>query len=219
MIKFGIPFFSAIFGALIVTIFTAQLSEGPESSADTAAQITRLEQRISDLEAILDTDDVPPPGGMTEEEKRALFGSAGLTASAISAILANEMEIQQLFITAERTRQDPRAQVQEKLHELQLTIGGDAYGTYLEATGRDPFISVESVTAGSIAEMSGVLAGDRITHYAGERVFTPLDLERVAAGLAGTDSIALTLERADTEQQVEVTKGQLGIIAQGGYQF
>lgn len=219
MIRFGIPFFSAIFGALLVAIFTTQRPEGPESSADTAAQIILLEQRISSLEAILNTEDVPPPGGLTKEEKNALLGSAGLTASAISAILTNEMEIQQLFMAAERTRQDPRAQVQEKLHELQLRIGGDAYGTYLESTGREPYISVESVTAGSIAEMAGVLAGDRITHYAGERVFTPLDLERVAAGFTGTDGITLTLERADTEQQVEVTKGQLGVIAQGGYQF
>ncbi len=119
MIKFGIPFFSALLGALVVVILTSLQSNNLQTnntgtSADTAALIAALEQRINSLEAIAESDDLPPPGGMSDEEKVSLFKRVGLDTITIAAILSNEKEIQQLFIVAEKRRQNPVAQVQEK---------------------------------------------------------------------------------------------------------
>lgn len=222
MIKFGIPFFSALLGALVFAILNSLQSNNFQAnnagnSADIAGLIATLEQRISSLEAIVESNALPPPGGMSDEEKVSLFERVGLDATTIAAILSNEKEIQQLFVVAEKRRQNPAAQVQEKLRELQLMIGDNAYSTYLEATGREAYIEIESVTAGSNAEMAGVLPGDRLTHYAGERIFTPLDLKRVVEGLSKNTRKSVTLKRADTVQQIELSTDLLGGIARGGY--
>ena len=219
MSKFGMPFFSALFGALFLAILVALQPDNAGDYVDTTELIAALERRVSSLETRLVKDDLPLPGGMSDSEKVSLFEAAGLEATAIATILTNEKEIQQLFVIAERRRQDPREQIQDKLRELQLMIGDDAYTVYFEATGREPYISVQSVTSGSIAQRSGLIAGDRITHYAGERVFTPLDLERVAGDLSGTARTKLKVERAGATLQIEVETGQLGATALGGYPF
>ena len=71
------------------------------------------------------------------------------------------------------------------LGQLRQELGEADYERYLVATGQSISVPVRQVLASSPAEAAGLQRGDQIVGYAGERVFSLADLNRLTLGEAG----------------------------------
>lgn len=100
---------------------------------------------------------------------------------------------------------------------LRAELGEAGYERYLEANGRSTSVAVGSVIESSPAERAGLMPGDRITRYAGERIFGMSDLTREAMEGTPGQQVVVDIVRDGTPMQVVIPRGPLGIS--GGRRF
>jgi len=98
---------------------------------------------------------------------------------------------------------------------LRSELGDAEYERYLQALGRPTRIGVRSVLASSPAEVAGLLPGDEIVAYAGERVFDVDDLNRLTYEGRPGEPVALDVIRDGQPIQVYVPRGPVGITGGG----
>ena len=107
----------------------------------------------------------------------------------------------------------------EKMHELSNPLkglreefGDDVYDRYLFATDQPNRVRVRSVIAGSAAQQAGIMPGDLVLGYAGNKIFSMQALRRATTeGLAGA-AVLVDLLRNNQPFSVTVTRGPLGIV-------
>jgi hypothetical protein len=100
---------------------------------------------------------------------------------------------------------------------LRAELGEAGYERYLEANGRSTSVTVGNVIESSPAERAGLIPGDRITRYGGERIFSMSDLTRQTMEGAPGQQVVVDIVRDGQPMQVVIPRGPLGIA--GGRRY
>lgn len=100
---------------------------------------------------------------------------------------------------------------------LREELGDEDYERYRQATGRPTRVRIDQVLAGSPAEEVGIVPGDEILSYDGERVFDMMDLRRLTLAGEPGRSVTLRLRRGDDDRVVSLPRGPIGVQTQGSY--
>jgi S1-C subfamily serine protease len=94
---------------------------------------------------------------------------------------------------------------------LRPEIGDEEYERYLQAKGLRTTVDISRVLASSPAERGGLTVGDEIVAYGGERVFTFLELNALAANRSSRESVLVEIRRDGQSMQLTVPGGDMGI--------
>lgn len=156
------------------------------------------------------------------ERRRAALTEAGFSPDRANWILQRESELRMEAMQArfEQMRTgDAQAPFERPISPeslLREEIGDAEYEMYLDASDRPTSVNVRQVLQSSPASSAGLLPGDRITHYDGERVFSTYDLTRQSlAGDAG-ENVVVNIVRDGMPMQVVIPRGPLGISTRRG---
>jgi hypothetical protein len=167
-----------------------------------------------------------PPFERTQEDRAAIqerfkerelarITAAGLTAERMQAITrrAQELRVAAMQAQYEAQRTGQRAPAIDVDQTLRKELGDAEYERYLKAEGRATEVRVMDVLATSVAERSGLKAGDEIVSYGGTRVFDPADLNTLTMQSTGGGSVTVEVKRDGQTMQVSVPRGPLGVTA------
>lgn len=142
---------------------------------------------------------------------------AGFLPSQASAIVRRESELQmdaiQARYDAERSG-DPAEYWRNQsgsTDALRQELGDADYERYLDATGRSTNVTVSSVIESSPAQSAGLLPGDEIVRYDGERVFSMTDLTQQTLNGEAGQSIVVDIMRGGQPMQIVLPRGPVGI--------
>jgi TolA-binding protein len=94
---------------------------------------------------------------------------------------------------------------------LRPEIGDEEYERYLRAKGLRTTVDISRVLASSPAERGGLIVGDEIVSYGGERVFAFLELNSLAAKRSSRESVIVEIRRDGQSLQLTVPGGDMGI--------
>jgi len=94
---------------------------------------------------------------------------------------------------------------------LRQELGDADYERYLRATDRSTSVTVSSVIESSPAQSAGLLPGDEILRYDGERVFSMSDLTRQTLEGEAGQSVVVDILRGGVAMQVVMPRGPVGI--------
>lgn len=98
---------------------------------------------------------------------------------------------------------------------LRSEIGDDAYARYLEAQGQPTAIEVTQVLDGSPGGRAGLLPGDQIVRYNGERLFNVVDLRNLTMQGNPGEDVVIEINRDGTRMQLTLPRGPVGITGSG----
>jgi C-terminal processing protease CtpA/Prc len=143
--------------------------------------------------------------------------AAGFQPGQAEQIVQREAELQMESIQA-RYEAERSGDMQEYYRSrysqedaLRQELGDADYERYLSANRRSTSISVSSVIESSPAHAAGLLPGDEIVRYGGDRVFSMNDLmQRAVEGVPG-ENVAVDIVRDGIQMQVVMPRGPFGI--------
>ena len=153
----------------------------------------------------------------SREGRIELLVEAGFLPSQAELITQREQELQmealQARFDAERNGEDidwssNRSLTSDTLRE---ELGEADYERYLEANNRATSISVSSVIESSPAQSAGLMPGDQIIRYDGERVFSMTDLTRQTMVGEPGQTVLVDVMRNGNLMQVVMPRGPVGI--------
>lgn len=146
-------------------------------------------------------------GGFAEDEARRILQ---LEAEAAYKALQASWE-------AERSGEalDPFAADANPQSILRSEIGDDAYARYLEAQGQPTAVSITQVLDGSPGSSAGLLPGDEIVSYNGERLFSVAELRKLTMQGSRGEDVVIEINRDGTRIQLTVPRGPVGITGTG----
>ncbi len=99
---------------------------------------------------------------------------------------------------------------------LRQELGDENYERYLEANGRSTSVGVSSIIGSSPAQVAGLMPGDEIVRYDGNRVFSMSDItEATMVGEPG-QNVVVDVMRDGLTMQVVMPRGPLGITGRRG---
>jgi C-terminal processing protease CtpA/Prc len=110
-----------------------------------------------------------------------------------------------------------RADVPDPSLTLRTELGDEAYGRYLEASGRPVTVTVSNIYEGSPALTAGLRPGDEIVRYDGSRVFNMSDISRLTLEGAPGENVIIEVTRDGVPMQLSIPRGPLGVS--GGRRF
>ena len=152
------------------------------------------------------------------QAREAALVAAGMTPERAAQILRRESELQYEAMRAQyearvdrRNGEVRRVNFRDPEEVLRGELNPGEYEQYLAASGRATSVAVDSVMASSPAAQAGLLAGDRIVSYDGQRVFNIMDLQRLAYKDSASGSVVLEVERNGGRMQVVVPRGPIGV--------
>ena len=185
-----------------------------ERQPDVARSALPSDARDADVtDADLDDD----ASGIESSVSRVdLLISAGFTRERAEQIVQRDGELRQAAVTREyETTGTVRplsgnAQVASDVG-LRQELGLTDFERYLAATGRPTRVVVAGVTAASPAANAGLLPGDEILAYDGERVFNLRELNELALERGIGETVPTTVVRDGQTLQLYVTGGPLGL--------
>jgi len=94
---------------------------------------------------------------------------------------------------------------------LRAEIGDIEYEQYLAANGRPTAVQVSNVMDSSPGQVAGIRAGDQITSYDGQRIFSTMELtQQTMQGVQG-DSVAVGIVRDGVPMQIVLPRGPIGV--------
>ncbi len=96
---------------------------------------------------------------------------------------------------------------------LRAELGDVEYEQYLEATGQPSVVSVQSVMATSHADRAGLLPGDEIRSYNGQRIFNVRELQIATNTAAHGTEVVVEVTRNGSPMTVTVPAGPMGVQA------
>ena len=199
-------------------------------------KVGALERRIADLAQRAETATVTGFGGNDDATDadavadsgtgRAWFDEQALIASGMNEARAQELRLLFEQLELERLRLRDQAaregwdrsarragfeNLDEREKSLQARLGEEEYAAYLYASGRPNRVEVSSVLASAPAGQAGILAGDQILRYAGERIYSPRELR--AATAAGTfgEPVEIEVDRDGETLQFYLARGPMGV--------
>jgi hypothetical protein len=158
----------------------------------------------------------PAPAAAPEQDRIVRLISAGFTQDRALEIVRKESRLRRTAIEREYAATgtirplnsgSPSAVEQQ----LRSEMGDSEYEKYLEALGQSTRIRVGDVAAGSAAANAGMMPGDEIVTYAGQRVFNPRELNALMLQTPEGETAAATIVRDGQTMQLYVTGGALGI--------
>jgi len=132
----------------------------------------------------------------------------------------NKMELARLVlrdkaIRGEYLRTDQYQEELKTLNESQPSlreeIGDDFYDRFLYTSGQANRILISSVMTGSAADGAGMLNGDLLTSYAGQRLFQGRELRGLTTGGLGGEIIDVRVIRDGNEISLNMPRGPLGV--------
>jgi hypothetical protein len=152
----------------------------------------------------------PPPDRATQ------LTSAGFTPLRAREIARQESELRRAVIeheyAATGTIHPLNATSQAALErKMRSWMGDSEYEKYLQATGRAIRIRVGDVEPDSVAANAGIVSGDEIRTYAGQRVFNLGDLNALMLQTPEGGMVRTTVVRGGQEMELYLTGGPLGI--------
>lgn len=158
----------------------------------------------------------PPAVGATANRVDGLV-AAGFSAERATEILRRETELRQTAYAAEyqatgTVRPFSSAARSGAAAGLRAELGDAEYERYLMGTGQPHHVVVRAVETESAAAHAGLLPGDEIRAYAGERVFNQRDLNALMQAGTPGEVVATTVIRDGQTLQLYVTRGPLGVL-------
>jgi hypothetical protein len=148
--------------------------------------------------------------------------SKGFSNAEVDAILMSEQQVHEnnLVQSWEYRRQayleHPEHFDLTMVNPLRARIGDGLYEKYLAAQGRRTAVSVSGVMAQSAADSAGILSGDKITHYDGQRVFHLNELLTLSAQQDRGDYTEIEVLRDNQKIYLTIATGPLGVTMPGG---
>ena len=206
-----------------------------EQLEEVRLEMTDLKQNLrarveAAFAAKANSDESATPRITTLQQRRALaaqsiedrLATAGFTPLQIQTLRLRQAEAQMQQIEMDdRARRDgwyntPRyyqeiSDLTSAEDAVRRDLGDHAYERYLFASGRPNRISVGAVIETSPAEAAGLLPGDIIMSYAGERIFSTQQLTSLRS--TGDRGAPVTLEiiRSGEPMQITMPRGPMGV--------
>lgn len=164
------------------------------------------------------------PTGETQDvwfNQQALI-DAGMTRSDAEQLKAHfeELELEKLYLRDQAIREgwsggkryrDELQKLEAKTDNIKQELGEDIYDAYLFASGQSNRVAVQSVLSNSAAGNAGMLAGDQVIRYAGERIYNWRDLRNATTQGDLTETVPVEILRDDKPMELYVQRGPLGI--------
>lgn len=151
----------------------------------------------------------------TAEDRVDRLVAAGFSPERAEWIVKREAELQmaqmQEIYDARRDGRRPDRSVMDADRSLRQELGDSQYGQYLEANGRPTSVRVGSVLDASPGQRAGLLPGDEIVAYGGERVFSYADLHDATLGAESGQPVVVDIRRDGMPMQVVIESGPIGI--------
>lgn len=94
---------------------------------------------------------------------------------------------------------------------LRAELGDADYERFLSAMGRSTTVNVAGVLASSPAERAGLMPGDEIVAYNGQRIFDIAELNELTLGGATGESVVVDVRRNGQTLQLVLPRGPIGI--------
>lgn len=162
----------------------------------------------------------PPGGAPPPSFDRDGLRAAGIREADVEALYERwtQLELDKLYL-ADEARRDGWAATRRYRRErraLQDAIRGEldeeGWDQWLYATGQNNRVVVGDVLDASPGERAGLLPGDQIVRYAGERVHTVRDVRSVTAqGVAG-ERVGVDVLRGGQLRTIGIERGPIGVI-------
>lgn len=155
-------------------------------------------------------------GNDDSDRRLQALTDAGFSASRADWIVRRESELrmqamQERFEAMRSGEPVNPYRLQGSASTLRDELGDAEYEMYLEASNRSTSIGVGNVLASSPALVAGLQAGDQITHYDGERVFSTFELTQQTLRGEPGQNVLVDILRDGTPMQVVLPRGPLGI--------
>lgn len=146
-------------------------------------------------------------GGFSEDEARRILAQE--SESAFKA-LQSSWDAQRSGESFDRfsSATDPQA-------ILRSEMGDDDYARYLEVQGQPTAVRITQVLSGSPGSEIGLQPGDQLINYAGERVFSVMELRNSSMQGNPGEDVVIEIERDGTRIQLTVPRGPIGITGSG----
>lgn len=131
-----------------------------------------------------------------------------------------EMELAKLYLRDQAVREgwsggkryrEERQKLEAKTDNIKQELGEDAYDAYLFASGQSNRVAVQSVLSGSAAGNAGMLSGDQVIRYDGERIYNWRDLRTATTQGDLTETVPVQVLRDNRQMEFYVQRGPLGI--------
>jgi len=162
------------------------------------------------------------PRTRIEQTVEDRLAASGFTAQQIESIRRREAEgVMQQIELDDRARREGWVDTPRYFDEfnnltngadtVRRDLGDDAYSRYLFASGRPNSITVGTVIETSPAEQAGLLRGDVIKSYGGQRVFSTTQLTKLRSeGVRGAP-VTVEVIRDGKLMQISMRRGPMGI--------
>jgi hypothetical protein len=209
---------------------TAELERISDLLESQAAAVPELPDAARSAPAVDETgaeitDELPGVQARSRFERMRRAREQGiaeqLTAAGFSEADARHIEtrVEELRVAAMQSRYEQlrggeptgAAPLADRAATLGAELGDAQYERFLEATGRPTRVGVASVLSSSAAETAGILSGDDIVAYGGERVFDVRDLNRVLLEGEPGEPVVVDIVRDGQPIQIVMPRGPLGI--------
>jgi len=156
------------------------------------------------------------PDRSPEGRRKALI-NAGFAPDRADWIIQRESELQVQAMQARfdaRRSGDPMNPLDTSFSSdstLRAEIGDIEYEQYLAANGRPTAVQVSNVMDSSPGQVAGIRAGDQITSYDGQRIFSTMELtQQTMQGVQG-DSVVVGISRDGVPMQIVLPRGPIGV--------
>ena len=151
------------------------------------------------------------------EGRAAMLVEAGFSPDRAEWIAQRESELRMAAVQAQFDARragenfDPLQQGLSASSTLRAEIGDVEFEQYLEANGRPVNVVIGSVLEASPGQRAGLLPGDEIVNYDGQRVFSTQDLnEQTVLGNPG-EPIVVDVLRDGSPMQIVLPRGPIGV--------
>lgn len=155
-------------------------------------------------------------GDRSTSGRRDAMIEAGMSPDRVDYILRRESEMRfeamQLVFEARNSGEplDPLNRGFNSDAMLREEIGDIEYEMYLEANNRPTSVGVSSVMASSPGERAGLLAGDEIVGYDGQRIFSTSELIQHTM-VGGDGNVVVDVMRDGAPMQIVLPRGPIGV--------
>jgi|MEHZ01.4.fsa_nt_MEHZ011186926.1_12 hypothetical protein len=134
--------------------------------------------------------------------------------------MTEEVQMDMLNARYEATQNDERfdagAAQLEATQNFRESLGDTDYEKYLVATNQSTSVNIRNVLESSPAQSAGLLSGDEIISYNGERVYSNNDLTRLSSSADISGNVLVEVMRDGLPTSVSMPVGPIGITSGGG---
>lgn len=155
-------------------------------------------------------------GARSTTGRRDAMIAAGVSPDRAEWILQRESELRYESMQARfdaRNSDEPQNPLDPSFSPeamLRAEIGDTEYEMYLEANGRPTSVGIRSIMASSPGERAGLQAGDQITGYNGQRIFSTGELlQQTMSG--GDGNVVVDIMRDGAPMQLVLPRGPIGV--------